>query len=663
MIDQTKEQIRTLVQEISELAQSDISLAEFYNGFLDRVVSALAAFGGAVWTVHDDGRVQLKYQINLSNTGLTDDRDGQARHALLLKKLAGSPQAMLVGPQSGSADDEAGNPTDFILLLEAVRAEQRVQAIVEIFQRPGSGPTTQRGYLRFLSQMCEMASGFVKSQRLRHFSDRQSLWEQLERFIARVHRSLDPQSTAFSIANEGRRLIECDRVSVAVCHGKRCRVRAVSGVDTIDHRAVAIRLLGRLATAVAATGETTWYTGETTDMPPQIEEAVQAYVDQSHCKMAAVVPLASPAREDTSNSRPGPTKVIGALVVERIDNSHATEGFRQRVDVVAEHSASALSNALAHHNLFLMPLWRALGEASWMIKARTLPKTITVVALVLAAIAALVLVPADFKLEGRGTLQPRHRRTIFAGIEGVVTDVPVQHGQTVQRGEELVRLRNTDLDVKIADLLGQRTATQEQILSVSRALLGKNRLDTDRQNELAGRLAQLKETAESLEKQLALYRRKEERLTVKSPVRGQVVTWQVRDTLIHRPVEKGEVLLTVVDPADRWELQIEMPESRMGHVARARREIGDNLPVTFVLATHPGEEYSGAVSEVHTAANVTDDEGSTVLVRVAIDKSELPDLRPGASVTAKVGCGRRPIGYVLFHDLIAFVQSKIMFWF
>lgn len=50
-----------------------------------------------------------------------------------------------------------------------------------------------------------------------------------------------------------------------------------------------------------------------------------------------------------------------------------------------------------------------------------------------------------------------------------------------------------------------------------------------------------------------------------------------------------------------------------------------------------------------------------MLIKVAIDKKDLPNLRPGATVTAKIYCGRRSIGYVWFHDLIAFVQSRILF--
>jgi len=49
-------------------------------------------------------------------------------------------------------------------------------------------------------------------------------------------------------------------------------------------------------------------------------------------------------------------------------------------------------------------------------------------------------------------------------------------------------------------------------------------------------------------------------------------------------------------------------------------------------------------------------------LRVAIDKSDLPELRPGTGVTAKVHCGRKAIGYVWLHDLIAWIYSNILFW-
>ena len=175
------------------------------------------------------------------------------------------------------------------------------------------------------------------------------------------------------IANEGRRLIECDRVSVAIRRGRKCRIEAVSGQDLFDKRSNTVRLLGELATKVVETGDTIWYTGDTTDMAPQVEEAVQEYVDDSHSKMVAVLPLARPGlreEEQDPDNPEEPDEPIGALIVEQIEDSRIPDTMLQRVDVVAKHSSTALSNAMEHQNLFLMPVWRALGNTRWIFQAR-----------------------------------------------------------------------------------------------------------------------------------------------------------------------------------------------------------------------------------------------------------------------------------------------------
>jgi hypothetical protein len=90
-------------------------------------------------------------------------------------------------------------------------------------------------------------------------------------------------------------------------------------------------------------------------------------------------------------------------------------------------------------------------------------------------------------------------------------------------------------------------------------------------------------------------------------------------------------------------------------------ELDDRLEVSYILATEPGTVRYGRIAEMHRSAEVRGDEGNTVLIKVAIDKMELPLLRPGASVTAQVYCGRTVLGYSLLHDVIAFIQSRILF--
>ncbi|MDY0171219.1 MAG: hemolysin D, partial [Thermoguttaceae bacterium] len=232
LIEQTKQQIRSIVSEIARLAKADLTPEQFYPEFLTRIVSALAAVGGAVWTVNEENQLALQYQIGLQQTGLRDSEESQSQHARLLYKTLGDGRGVLVPPHSGSGDDDqSANPTDLLLILSPLTTDLETAGLVEVFQRADTGPKVQQGYLRFLLEMCELAADFLKSHQLRHFSDRQALWTKLEDFTRAVYASLDSRATAYTIANEGRRLIECDRLSVALRRGNRCRIEAISGQD------------------------------------------------------------------------------------------------------------------------------------------------------------------------------------------------------------------------------------------------------------------------------------------------------------------------------------------------------------------------------------------------------------------------------------------------
>jgi len=668
VLEQTKAQIRALVNEIAQLSQTAIAPQEFYAEFLGRVVSALAAVGGAVWVLNEQGTLSLQYQVNLPETRLPalDERD-QRRHGQMLGRFIASGQGGLVQPHSAGADENEGaNPTDCLLVVGPLRTDIAVVGLVEIFQRSDTPAATQNGYLRFVLQMCGLAGNFLKSHQLRRFTDRQSLWTQLENFTQVIHATLDPRETAYTIANEARRLIDCDRVSVALKQGNRCAVEAISGQDVIDKRSNVVRLLGKLATEVVKADEPLWFTGDTRDLAPQVEAAVGEYVDESHSKTVAVLPLKRPepdAEQEKEDRKFEAQEPFGALIIEQIEEAKISELTLQRINVVARHSASALGNAVEHHSLFLMPVWRAVGRSAWVLKARTLPKTVSIALGFLALLVALVVVPWDFELHAKGTLEPLNRRDVFAGIDGTVDKVFVSNGDTVKAQQPLVLLRNTELGVAMTEVIGQRTTTSQRIRSLERSLLEQNRLSVEERNQKAGELAEARQKLSNLDEQYQLYLLKQKELDVKSPMAGKVVTWDVYNRLIQRPVQRGQVLMRVADPEGPWQLELRMADDRMGYIARAQNEMGPNLRVTYLVASDPGSKHVGTVREVQLSSEVRDESGSTVLIKVDIDKNDLGELllRPGTTVTAKVYCGRRSVGYVIFHDVLAFLQSRVFF--
>lgn len=895
LVEETKQQIRSLVAEIAELTKRDVSAEEFYAQFLTRVVQALAAIGGAVWVIDDQRRLALQYQVNLQHTRLRESEEAQAQHARLLHRALTTEEGMLVQPHSGAgeADDEAANPTDFLIVLGQLKTDLEVAGVLEVFQRPEPGPNTQKGYLRFVLQMCELAGDFLKSRQLRHFSDRQILWTQLEEFTHVVHASLDPRQTAYTIANEGRRLVECDRVSVALRKGNKCTIEAISGQDLFDRRSNTVRLLGRLATAVTASGDPIWYAGDTRDMPPQVEDAVQDYVDESHSKNVAVLPLKrpDPPEEDDPHKPRRPEPPVGALIVEQIEDSRVPQSMVQRVEVVCRHSSTALANAMEHQNLFLMPVWRALGKTRWVLAARTLPKTLTIAGAVLALLLVLIFWPASFEVDTKGKAQPVNRRDVFVRVGGDVSQLNVEHGDWVRQGDPLLTLRSDEVEKARIQVLGDLRAVEQDRHSKLQQLI-EGGLTEDKEKEIKAQLSVLEKKRETLVMLLEKQRAIASQLVIRSPIRGRIITWDPERLLDKdKPLQRSQRLMEVADLEGPWQVELDMPEDRMGFIVAAEKELladlhrrlrealrrrleqsgapaagqpagqgdaasdgspeqppetgedstaddstaddllearieqqvaklrdrdwrvelrnvrralrkelaeqlrgelrrllaempeqlpvevaeeaqaepaegreggspaeaddpatapakgaddgdagaaadagktprleeekadektprelyrearriveaavetpagatsyagireklrravrlmpdpqyrqklrailgeelRDRLRVSFQLATHPGTTYYGWLEKEQLSAEVQGEKGNTVRLKVSVNKQELPEaLRPGAEVTAKVACGRRPLGYVIFHDVIAFVQNVWFRWF
>ena len=684
-VEEARRQILAIVDQIRALAQGDVKEAEFFSALLAKSIEAMGAVGGIVWLVRDQGRVESVTGQGVEHTGIAQDQDAQTAHGKLVGALMGNPTGLIVPPRAGltTADGStaANNPTDLLVVAAPIDRAGTRAGLIEIFHQRNA-PEVERGYLKFLEEVTQPARTFLDRQQLVTLDSQQTALVQVDRFSRAVHETLDPVATAFVLANEARRIIGCDRVSVLVKRGRKLRLEAVSGQESIERRASAVQAVEALVRVVAKAGDPLWHPDPATELPPQIEEELEVYVDESHATALAIIPLEKPKptpvvqtggvdavavakAEATPKTAPEP---IGALVAEWFSSSTFEGGKRARVELVAEHGRVALANALAHTSLPLYPLLNFLGKSRALTTARNLPKTILAILATAAAILALVLVPADLRLEGKGTLEPVHHRDVFAGIDGVVESIApgVEHAADVKEGQLLASLRNIELDVALTDVLGRKAASEEQLVSTRRAILEDKKISADEKTRMAGRAAQLQREIESLEAQRTLYEAKKLSLAVRSPIDGVIVTWQVRDRLMLRPVEKGQVLLNVADKTGPWELEIHLPDDRLGHVNRAyseARAAGRALEVDYILATDPGTRHVGTVREIHEQAEVRGEQGNTVLLRITIDPSrhEKEELGAGASVTARINCGQRPLGYVIFHDLVAFIQQHILF--
>jgi len=345
-----------------------------------------------------------------------------------------------------------------------------------------------------------------------------------------------------------------------------------------------------------------------------------------------------------------------------------------------------MGNAIDYNSIFLMPLWRLIGKSKILVTSRMLPKTISVSVLVIALIVFLCVFPWDFNMQTPGSLEPSVKANVYAKVDGDVVDLWAYHGmrvygavldpatkQIVTPGTPLVKLKSTDLDMKLNSLMGEWNKTVQELEAVNKLALSTTNLSPQEKTKNQQLIPIYEEQLKQYAQQKWYLDWQREDLNIFAPISGEVMSWNLESQLMGRPVRRGEVLMEIADLSKPWELELLMPEKRIGHVLNYKKKLDANkdadnqqLRVEFVLASRPNERHYGFVESIHERAEVRGQDGNTVLIRVRLENQEaLPDeaRRPGISVTAKIQCGKKPAGYVLLHEAIEYLQKTVLFWF
>jgi len=548
--------------------------------------------------------------------------------------------------------------------------------IVEFVLPRGDSEARQREILEQLDHFCSIATQFEES------NDRPSgngihqeaaphnlTRSDIDQYAHEVHGSIDFKETAVRVANEMRRVLDCDRVSVLLRNGSRYQIVAISGQPSVNRRSNAVKLLSRLAARTLKTNRRFWYP-DPTPLPPQIETPLNDYLTTAATRSMAILPIfdrvenEESAREQRVSKRKRDPKVVAGVVVEYSGEQWELQAVGPSIDMAARHAGDAIRNALAHKQLFLYPLWRMLGKSSVVVAARNLPKTLLAIAAAMLLTAVLCLFPVDFTLPCDGVLQPQQRAKIYAAAVGRVSSIDIQHGETVAADQVLLRLGNEDIEVEL-ETVNAEIKRQQQRLQQNKTARSSKR-DSNGAPSIDDNAETIEAELNTLNRRRDILTSKSQKLNITSPIDGHVITWDVENRLKDRPVSPGDSLLEVVSVEGSWQLELQLPDRRVGHFLRARGEQDknedDDLKVSYQLASEPGVTFHGHVRDYSQSSQVTADQQQTIRVLVEVDSADLKQLKyVDGGVTAKIHCGRRSLGYVWLHDVGEFIQSKVLF--
>jgi hypothetical protein len=702
VIEQERRRLSQRLDDVARLCESGLAPPAFYGELLQRLLESLAAAAGSVWIRTPQGNLQQQFQINMQSVGLDASEEARQSHDGLLRLAFTSGQPMHLPPRSAMGESEDGKPapgnhSTFILLLVPIKESENgpVVGLIEVFQGANRPANAVPGFLQYMTLMANLAGRYQRNQLVGQLVGQQQLWTSLEAFSRSIHGSLNPLEVAFLIANEGRRLIECDRVSVALRrNGQKTQIEAVSGADVVEKRSNQVRLMRKLADEVLTWGEKLVFTGTRDDaLPPGVLSSLDAYLQESPSKLLVVLPLSDEREGDGKDKPKLPQR--SAIMMECFETPTESAQTIARLEVVGRHASSALFNSIEYRRIPMRFLWMPLAKLQEGLGGKTRAIWMSVVAALAIIVTGLIVLPLPLKVEVGGKALPQVRRTAYLPAPGKILHFDVDPNEEVGEGRSLAQMYDNmlyrQLNTLLADMEAakleadelERQAQKETNPSEKVARIGKAALKRAEQNAKDREMKEVMKRTNSLPGRLgqfallAPFMTSEERRIVDRARWTVLSNTNFKSEFEGKEVKPSEPILQLGAREGPWEIELKIPQKHIGQILRAYDRLKvDTLDVDFILLTETTTKYKGKLDRGRIAGEAIpnkDDNNESEPVVYAYVRVEGDDIDPdyrvsrqqlvaATEVKGKVRCGDCRAGYSLFYGVWEFLYEKVWFF-
>lgn len=656
------------------MAATEKSFDHFCDTVLSKVVKITGAHGALLWQVNGDKHPKLTHKSgkppNQTAVEVLSQADGQHTQAVMEVVSKQLPMGLMSEAFTGKPQDPNEQRDDsFLMLFSPIyNRAKSCCGTLELLQRGNISPQAQEGYLKFLTQISTLFQRWHEQQDLQKLSVKADSWGQRLEFINESHRSIDRKETCYAIANEARRLLNCDRVSVGTWDGRKCKIIAISSQDKFDNRSNVIRLLSNVATASISADSQFWITGSTEGIAPEVATKINEYLDESHSRTLAVIPLLAKPPEtadlEMQSHHKKKAKKLGVICFEYFDADVTEAEIEEDRNLIVGQSQIALENARKHGEIFLLPIWKRLGWLQKLLFRDHIQKTMVGLACLGLLILAMIFWPWEHKMKVDGVMHPTVRRTIYPRTDGIINKVLIKDRQKVTKGQLLLELENPDLDTQISIQKSEIKKT-EQDYEFATSQLNSNRVtDSNELSRISSSRTYNQEKLKTLREQLEFMERKLEYRDIVSPIDGTIITTQVQRKLKDFPVTPTNVLLEIADLEGSWQLELKIPATKVGYIDKALlANDGKPIEVEFKIGTDPNLTLNGTVSEILPRAVPSESGPPEFRAVVDIAPEQLEELenelRSGAGATAKILCGKKSMGFVCFYQVYDWLRTQL----
>ena len=339
-------------------------------------------------------------------------------------------------------------------------------------------------------------------------------------------------AAATSVATELATLLECERVSLGFLSGKYILVKAMSHSADFAKKSKPVQSIG-LAMDEAMDQQITLVFPPLTEEPVRILRCHEKLLQSQNNGGICTIPLCDNA------------KIIGALTLERPSGKVFTQETVELCTTIASLIGPILEAKRKEDLWLISKAWLSVKEFF----LRLLGPAHAVLKLVCASLVALIIffmvAMGDFRIAADSYLEGAIQRVIVTPFDGYIDEAYARAGDVVKKDMLLVTLDDKDLVLEKAKWASQK----EQYLKQYRDALGKVE-----RSKISVLNAQLKQ----VDVQLAMINSQLERIRIKAPFDGIIVSGDLRQSL-GSPSERGEVLFEIA-PLNAYRIILEVDE-------------------------------------------------------------------------------------------------------
>ena len=457
-------------------------------------------------------------------------------------------------------------------------------------------------------------------------------------------REPSPEETAISIANFLASHFDLERVSIGLKHGNKIKLAAVSFSANFDPRTLAMQnILGAM--------QESWEQRQAINFPQRSDEqTAPSIIRLNHQRLLKSHKLQSchTFLLRTENA------ITGAITIEHTK----AQALNENIHAFIENSARSLATIFhikqkAHLSLAQLIRTRFLNGISRIFGAQH-PVERLLLASSLIFIVALFL-PSDFNISNKATVESTNRHLLVSPYEGFLGNIYARPGELVKEGQLLASLRDEELNLERRKLSSQ---LQQFRLEYDNALANGNRAQA----------AIVNAQVEQSRIELRLIEQKLERIQLKSPISGIVVSEDISQSL-GAPLEQGEVLFEIADSNSyRVTLYVDEKDIRFIQPLQQGKLTLKSLPgkpfeIEVEKMTPLSEGSEGRnFFRVEAKFSVSEKQVEQSPTQSSTNSTELSQqLRPGMTGSAKIFIERRALGWIWFHDIWNWL--RLAFWF